>query len=120
MSVCPHCHQPIDAKAIRCPYCATELKAYGHPGIPLHQAEGETFLCDRCLYDEDDTCTYPQRPYAKTCMLFYDKSQPLKGDLADFSYRSSLSNQVKNWLQRNRGLVLLLILIAISLMIALR
>ncbi|HAC65811.1 MAG TPA: zinc ribbon domain-containing protein, partial [Cyanothece sp. UBA12306] len=62
MSICPHCSQRIDSQAIYCTYCHKPLKAYGHPGIPLYQASDAEFLCDRCLYHEDDTCTYPQRP----------------------------------------------------------
>jgi hypothetical protein len=49
-----------------------ELKAHGHPGIHLYRAEGETYLCRTCAYEADDSCTYPQRPYAKECTLYWD------------------------------------------------
>ncbi|MEA5513598.1 zinc ribbon domain-containing protein, partial [Nodularia sp. UHCC 0506] len=67
---CPTCHQLVDNQAITCPYCRTTLKAYGHPGIPLHRATGKEFLCDSCTYHADDTCNFPQRPYAKDCTLY--------------------------------------------------
>jgi hypothetical protein len=41
MPNCPRCHQSINPQAVTCPYCRTPLKAYGHPGIPLHRATGE-------------------------------------------------------------------------------
>jgi hypothetical protein len=77
MPTCPRCHQSVDSQTIACPYCRTPLKAHGHPGIPLHRAAGETYLCDTCIYHEDDTCNYPQRPYAKECTLYHDRSQPI-------------------------------------------
>jgi hypothetical protein len=49
------------------------LKAHGHPGIPLHRAEANQYLCKTCVYDADDTCTYPQRPYATECTLYRDR-----------------------------------------------
>ncbi len=119
MSTCPRCHQPIDAQALSCPHCGTVLKAYGHPGIPLHQVRGDAFLCDRCTYHEDDTCTFAQRPYAKTCTLYQDRSQPSVTELSQPSYKSSPTRAVKAWCQRNKGLLLLLSLVAISFLIAL-
>jgi len=59
-----------------CPHCRATLKAFGHPGIPLYQAEGAVSLCDRCSYHADDSCTFPQRPHAKTCTLFRDRDKP--------------------------------------------
>ncbi|MGK7874426.1 MAG: zinc ribbon domain-containing protein [Xenococcaceae cyanobacterium] len=119
MSNCTRCHQPIDAQAVICPHCGNVLKAYGHPGIPLHQATGDTFLCDSCTYHEDDTCTFPQRPYAKTCTLYQDKSQPSTTELSTSSYQYTRMRAVKAWCQRNKGLLILLGLIFISFLIAL-
>lgn len=76
MPTCPRCHQTVDSQAIACPYCRTALKAHGHPGIPLYRASGETYLCDSCTYHEDDTCNFPQRPYAEECTLYHDRNQP--------------------------------------------
>jgi hypothetical protein len=119
MATCPRCHQPIDSQAIRCPHCTTVLKAFGHPGIPLYQTTGETFLCDSCRYHEDDSCTFPQRPYAKTCTLYRDKSEPIIADRVAPLYPASPWGRLKTWGRRNRGLLLLVGLIVFSLAIAL-
>jgi hypothetical protein len=119
MTSCPRCHQPIDTQALQCPYCRTPLKAYGHPGIPLYQSIGQDFLCDRCIYHEDDSCNYPQRPYAKTCTLFHDKSKPLVEETKSFRDRPGLSiSSLTTWCRRNQGLLLLIVLIIISVAIA--
>jgi len=77
MPDCPRCHQPVDARAIACAHCKTPLKAFGHPGIPLYRSQPEEFLCTTCIYHEDDTCNYPQRPFAKECTLYHDRAEPL-------------------------------------------
>ena len=119
MPTCPKCQQLVDSQAIDCPHCQTQLKAYGHPGIPLYQATQTEFLCDRCLYHEDDTCSYDKRPYAKTCTLYHDKSQPLiMEDTIKLTPANPL-NLIKRWCYRYRGLLLILGLIGISLAIAL-
>jgi hypothetical protein len=119
MSTCPRCHQPVEAQAVRCPHCFRALKAYGHPGIPLHQATGDTFLCDSCRYHEDNTCTFPQRPYAKTCTLYRDRSESL-GNESHFSlYPSSSWGRFKRWCRSHQGWLLLFGSIAISVLIAL-
>lgn len=87
MPDCPHCQQPIDARAVACPHCRATLKAFGHPGIPLHQASGDGYLCDRCQYHADDSCTFPQRPQAKTCTLFRDLDKPLQLERASVAPR---------------------------------
>ena len=61
---------------VTCPHCRNPLKAFGHPGIPLYQASKDSYLCSSCVYDQDDSCNYPQRPYAKTCTLYQDVNQP--------------------------------------------
>jgi hypothetical protein len=120
MATCPRCHQTIDSQAIRCPYCTTALKAFGHPGIPLYQTTGETFLCDSCRYHEDDSCTFPQRPYAKTCTLYRDRSEPIIFESVAPLYPTSSWGRFKTWCRRNRSLLLLVGLIALSVAIALR
>ncbi len=118
MPECPRCHQPVKDQAIACPYCQTPLKAYGHPGIPLYRATGEEYLCTRCLYHEDDTCNYPQRPFAKECTLFHDSAEPLVP--ADSRYLSGgWSTALRNWCQRNTIWLVLLGLIIVSVLLSL-
>ncbi|MCU0566108.1 MAG: zinc ribbon domain-containing protein [Oculatellaceae cyanobacterium Prado106] len=112
MPTCPRCHQSVDAQAIACPHCRTSLKAYGHPGIPLHRAGSEEYLCQSCIYDQDDTCNYPQRPYAKECML-YTNQTPLAAQRS----KASLDVSLTLWIRRNAGW---LILLAVALIIILR
>ena len=111
---CPRCHQTVDSQAITCPYCQVPLKAFGHPGIPLYQAEPEKYLCNNCLYHSDDSCNFPQRPYARDCTLFHDQSEPL---VPDFSYNTNHNSWlkiVKFWFQRYTIWWLFLTLILIS------
>lgn len=115
-ALCPRCHQSIDSQAVVCPYCRTAIKAFGHPGIPLHRVEGTSFLCESCTYHADDTCNFPQRPYAQECTLYQDinkLSRSAKPQLNNFSWN------LKSWLRRHQGLLLLVILLLISLAIAL-
>ncbi len=94
------------------------LKAYGHPGIPLHRATGEEYLCQSCTYHADDSCTFPQRPYAKECTLYQNISQKqLKAD--QHRDPNSLAIVIKNWIRRNQFWLLLLGLLLISFLIAL-
>lgn len=115
MSECPNCHQSIDPQAIRCPYCRTILKAYGHPSIDLYRAGKETFLCQSCTYHADDTCTFPQRPYAKTCTLYHDQSLPLTPPPP--TYRRSWLSRAE--LKRHSGWIALLGIGLFSLFLAL-
>ncbi|MEC4983459.1 MAG: zinc ribbon domain-containing protein [Oscillatoria sp. PMC 1068.18] len=117
MPDCPHCQQPVDREAVSCPHCQATLKAYGHPGIPLHQATAGDYLCDRCLYHEDDSCNFPQRPYAKTCTLFRDANEP--SELNSSRYQPGGITGLKLWFKRNLGILLLVSLILVSILIAL-
>lgn len=119
MSTCPKCQQSVDAQAIECPFCRTTLKAYGHPGIPLYQAAKDEYLCDRCTYHEDDSCTYAKRPYATNCTLFHDKSEPLVVDETITLTPNNPLKKIQRWCYRNRGLLFVLGLIGISVAIAL-
>ncbi len=114
---CPRCHQLVDNQAITCPYCRTTLKAYGHPGIPLHRAMGDEYLCESCTYHADNTCNFPQRPYAKDCTL-YDNLDKSQSNLQQQHYTSNLGTTVKSWIKRNQALVLVLALLCVCLLIA--
>jgi uncharacterized protein YbaR (Trm112 family) len=115
---CPHCHQKIDSQAIACPYCRTQLKAYGHPGIPLHRAKKDEYLCDRCTYHADDTCTFPKRPYAKDCTL-YQNIEESKLDLQQLQQSKSFGTTLRTWIKRNQTLLLILALLLVCFAIAL-
>ena len=117
MAICPRCKHPVDSQAIKCPKCNNTLKAFGHPGIPLYQSEDNSSLCDRCTYDRDDTCNFPQRPYAKSCTLFHDVSIPI---IAETVVPASTQGWrgVKNWLYRYRGVIAIALLILVSILIA--
>ena len=118
MPTCPKCKQPVDSQAIACPKCNNPLKAFGHPGMPLYQSDGNTSLCDRCIYDRDDSCNFPKRPYAKTCTLFHDVDIPLVSEVvAPTSTQGYLG--IKNLLYRYRGIIAIALLILASILIAL-
>jgi hypothetical protein len=92
-----------------------ELKAYGHPGITLHRAMGDVPLCDSCTYHEDDTCTFPKRPYAKECTLYQDRAVK---DL-DQKPQQNSSLSMRLWLQRHLIWLVLGGLIFVSFVLAL-
>ncbi|MBF2003736.1 MAG: zinc ribbon domain-containing protein [Synechococcales cyanobacterium M58_A2018_015] len=114
MPTCPRCHQAVDSQAITCPYCRTALKAYGHPGIPLYRAVEDEYLCQTCTYDEDNTCNFPQRPYAKECTLYHNRLHPPER----LRYRLSWQATLRGWLQRHTGLLIVLGLLGVSLVVA--
>lgn len=109
MPTCPRCEQAIAADAITCPHCRLVLKAHGHPGIPLHRAMGEGVLCTTCTYHLDDSCTFPQRPTARTCTLYQDINAP----------QPVLPTYRIPWWRRYAGWLALAVLIGVSLAIAL-
>ena len=111
---CPKCDRVVDSQAVKCPYCNNPLKGFGHPGIPLYRAEEDTFLCDRCYYHQDDSCNYPQRPYAKTCTMFHDANEPLIAEIPKYKSPGGIVG-FKLWCNRNRGLLMILGLILFSL-----
>jgi Double zinc ribbon len=115
---CPRCRQLVNPQAVTCPYCRTELKAYGHPGIPLHRAKENEYLCDSCTYHADDTCNFPQRPYAKDCTLYQNIEQS-KLDLQQQREQTSFGVTVKKWVQQNQALLLLLALLLVCLLVTL-
>jgi hypothetical protein len=109
MPTCPRCRQTLTADAITCPQCRLVLKAHGHPGIPLHRASGDSYLCDTCIYHFDDSCTFPQWPTAQTCTLYQDVNVPQPSLPI---YRIPWWRQYSSWL-------VLAVLIVVSLAIAL-
>jgi len=113
MITCPYCQQAVDDQAITCPHCRCQLKAHGHPGIPLHRAVGEDFLCPTCLYDADDTCTFPQRPRARTCTMYRNQAQAAQE-------QSHIHTRYRPTRPRRLGLWLTVVgLMAIALLLAL-
>jgi hypothetical protein len=119
MPNCPRCHQFINNTAVACSHCGTVLKAYGHPGITLHRAMGDTPLCESCTYHADDTCTFPQRPDAMECTLYDDISQQQSKTDPLYVPRSSLPQSLRLWCQRNPGLLGLLGLVIVSFLLTL-
>ncbi len=116
MAECPRCHTPVDTQAIACPYCKNPLKAFGHPGIPLHQSS-EGYLCETCVYHHDETCNFPKYPYAKDCTLYTDISTPMgEPDLPALP----LSTNLNRWIRRHSTLLLFAGLMLVSVAIALR
>lgn len=116
---CPRCHQPISSKAVSCPHCGTVLKAYGHPGITLHRTAGEEPLCESCTYHADDTCTFPQRPYARECTLYDDINQPKLGVSQPYIPRRNVLQSIKLWCQRNPAWLGLFGLVVVSFLLTL-
>lgn len=115
---CPRCHQIIDIQAITCPQCRLLLKAYGHPGIPLHRAQGNDHLCDSCSYHFDHTCNFPQYPYAQDCTLYQNiEESELESQKQNSNY--NLSTRVNNWIKRHQTSLLILTLLLVCLLITL-
>jgi hypothetical protein len=115
MPTCSRCKQTVDAQAIACPYCRNPLKAYGHPGIPLYRATEDEYLCQTCTYDADDTCNYPQRPYAKECTLYHNRLQADTFKPAKPNWQDSIGF----WFRRNTAWLILAGIFLVCLLIAL-
>jgi len=116
MLSCPHCEQQIAQEVVICPHCRKELKAFGHQGIPLHYAAQETYLCDRCLYHRDDSCNFPQRPYAKTCTLYQDYLQEFPCE-SEKKNNPSIITRVKYWISNHQRILLISLLLIISVIV---
>ncbi|AKG21689.1 zinc ribbon domain-containing protein [Calothrix sp. 336/3] len=115
---CPRCHQPINPQAINCPHCGYTLKAYGHPGIPLHRATGDDYLCSSCTYEKDDSCNFPQRPLAKECILYQNEAES-QLELQQQQLNNSFASKLKNWVNRNQSFLLIVTLLFVCLLIVL-
>ncbi|MEO0407939.1 MAG: zinc ribbon domain-containing protein [Cyanobacteria bacterium P01_A01_bin.135] len=114
MPNCPHCQHQVTSQAIACPACGASLKAFGHPGITLHQSTDGDYLCLSCAYHQDDTCNFPQRPYAKQCTLYEPPTEAL--EQAAPAPRQTL----RSWLQRHSTALLWIGLVIICVLIALQ
>ncbi|MGK7932348.1 MAG: zinc ribbon domain-containing protein [Microcystaceae cyanobacterium] len=119
MNTCPKCHQTIDSQAVICPYCQETLKAFGHPGMPLYQANKGEYLCDNCIYHADDSCDFPQRPYAKTCTLYQSPEMAVSDKITQPLYPTAPIQKIKVWSSRHRRLLLLMAILLVSLVITL-
>lgn len=117
MPDCPRCHRIINSHAVSCNHCGTVLKAYGHQGITLHQAFGEKPLCESCSYHADDTCNFPQRPYAQECTLYNDLSQDRLGFDQIYNPRRSALESLGLWCQRHPAWLGLIILVLVSFLL---
>jgi hypothetical protein len=115
---CPRCHQFIDSQAITCPHCRITLKAFGHPEIPLHRSISSDYLCETCVYHQDDSCNFPKRPYAQDCTL-YQNLQEVQLEMEQQTHIGSWNANLKNWFKRNQGIVLVLVLLVICFFMAL-
>ncbi|MBP0001587.1 MAG: zinc ribbon domain-containing protein [Cyanobacteria bacterium SID2] len=112
MTHCPRCDRPVPTDAVSCPHCRYSLKAFGHPGIPLHRAAKDEFLCNSCVYHHDDTCNFPQRPNATTCTLYQNLDESIEDPLPP-------RNKPVPWYRRYPALWVLLALFVVSLLLAL-
>ncbi len=112
-ATCPRCRQTVNSQAVNCPYCRTQLKAYGHPGIPLHRAAKGEYLCKSCTYEADDSCNFPQRPYATECTLYENLAE------RQLERPAKSENNFSNWVKRNQPLLLILGLLLICFLITL-
>jgi hypothetical protein len=111
MTSCPRCDRRVRDDAVSCPQCGYQLKAFGHPGIPLHRVEKDRdSLCPSCLYHHDDTCNFPQRPHAESCILYHNVEEPLTEAVP--------KRKLAPWYKRNPALVALLVIIAVSVILA--
>lgn len=117
MQNCPKCRQSVSSSAVTCPHCRTMLKAYGHPGITLHRAVGDTPLCDSCTYHADDTCNFPQRPLAQECTLYDDMNQRQLEREPVYNTRPDLITSLRLCFQQNPTLFGLLGLAAVSVLL---
>ena len=119
MPQCPQCQQPVDSQAVICPHCHTPLKAYGHPGITLHRSSAGAYLCNTCTYQADDSCTFPQRPYAQECTLYDDlEARQREVDLWEqLQKRQKLD--WRGWYRHHPGLVGIVLLFLVSIVITL-
>ena len=109
MPSCPRCNQAVLVTAVTCPNCGLELKAHGHPGIDLHRSQAGSYLCDSCVYHQDDSCTFPQRPQATTCTLYVDI------ETAQQPMRAASEIYVIPWWRKYSGWLMLAALILISI-----
>ncbi|MDB9528412.1 zinc ribbon domain-containing protein [Oscillatoria sp. CS-180] len=109
MPVCPRCQHQVKATDLVCGYCGLQLKAHGHPSIELHRTTGGDVLCKTCAYDADDTCTFPQRPYATTCTLYQSITAEAERAQGEVRSRSQAASFRSVWQRYKLGIILLAI-----------
>lgn len=112
---CPRCQKYISVGAIACPHCRTPLKALGHAGIPLHQAAQGEVLCDTCLYHQDNSCNYPQRPTAKDCIMYVDWRQSVEQSAPLLPRSTPWGQQMKTWFNRHLAWIILVGMVLLSI-----
>jgi hypothetical protein len=117
MPNCTRCQQPVKPDALVCPHCQTALKAFGHPGIPLHRAQPGTSLCATCTYHADNSCDYPQRPNARECTLYRDKNQPISAPVVR---NQSLQPFTAPWWRANQAWLALVAILLLCFLLTLR
>ncbi|MGB7416245.1 MAG: hypothetical protein WA902_18730 [Thermosynechococcaceae cyanobacterium] len=112
MSNCPRCQQTLKGGVTTCPRCGMEVTAYGHPGIPLHRSGSDAYLCETCVYEQDDSCSFPQRPEAISCTLYRDYRKPMPQRKTKQQRGFSLDARSQLWLLAILCLIGVVILLA--------
>lgn len=117
MPLCPRCENQVKPTDLVCGRCGLQLKAHGHPSIELHQTTTGEVLCLTCAYHADDSCTFPQRPYAKTCTLYQSTTAELARAQAEPPRSPTVALTPQIIWQRYRVWLILLAIFGISLLL---
>lgn len=117
MPICPRCEHSVKTTDLACGRCGLQLKAHGHPSIELHRTTAGEVLCKTCAYDADDTCTFPQRPYAKTCTLYQSISAEAEREKGALRSPPTATFSAKLFWQRYKVWLILLAIFGVSLML---
>lgn len=117
MPLCPRCENQVKPTDLVCGRCRLQLKAHGHPSIELHQTTSGEVLCKTCAYDADDTCTFPQRPYATTCTLYQSLEAEAEREKGTVRSPKSPPPSLSLIWQRYRVWIILLAIFGISLLL---
>jgi hypothetical protein len=116
MPICPRCKHAVKSIDLACGRCGLQLKAHGHPNIELHQTLSDEVLCKTCAYDADDSCTFPQRPYAQTCTLYQSIAAEVERERGKTKLPPSSPSLSMFW-QRYKVWLILLLIFGISLVL---
>jgi len=117
MPLCPRCENQVKPTDLVCNRCRLQLKAHGHPSIELHQTKSGDVLCKTCAYDADDTCTFPQRPYATTCTLYQSIEAEAEREQEALRSPQSPPPSLSLIWQRYRVWIILLAIFGLSLLL---
>ncbi|MEM9117594.1 MAG: hypothetical protein AAGD09_06895 [Cyanobacteria bacterium P01_F01_bin.56] len=117
MPLCPRCEHQVKPTDLVCNRCHLQLKAHGHPSIELHQTMTGEVLCQTCAYDADDTCTFPQRPRARTCTLYQSITAEAERERGQVRSPAAAPASLSVVWQRYRVWIILLAIFGISLLI---